>query len=348
MSALAPSSPAEVARELARATGAGTAVDVVGGGTRSRRGRPTPVAGVALHTSGLTRVVAHEPADLTLTVEAGIRVTEVARLAAGAGQCWPQADVRPGSTLGGVLATASSGRERLRAGPVRDSLLEVVVATGDGRLVTAGGRTVKGVSGYDIPRLAVGSLGTLGVIVQATIKLWPLPPARGWFAAAGSLDDRLAAAARLLAGPVRPAAVLLTGGGVAVELTGPPEDVTAPEGFAALEQAPPEVSGEGLMEVGVPPPRLGDLARALEAGGLDYEARMGVGTCTVAIARAEDVAAVRAAASGLGGHAVVSDAPDALREDPWGPPPPGLHLMRRLRDAFDPAGILNRRQLLWA
>jgi glycolate oxidase FAD binding subunit len=108
------------------------------------------------------------------------------------------------------------------------------------------------------------------------------------------------------------------------------------------------VSGEGLMEVGVSPPRLGDLARALEAGGLDYEARMGVGTCTVAIARAEDVAAVRAAATRLGGHAVVSDAPDALREDPWGPPPPGVHLMRRLRDTFDPAGILNRRQLLWA
>ena len=247
-----------------------------------------------------------------------------------------------------MLATASSGRERLRAGAVRDSLLEVVVATGDGRLVTAGGRTVKGVSGYDIPRLAVGSLGTLGVIVQATIKLWPVPPARGWFAAEGSLDARLAAAERLIAGPARPSAVLMTRGRLAVELTGPPEDVTAPEGFAPLDEAPPEPAGAGLMEVGVSPPRLGALARALEAGGLDYEARMGVGTCTVAIARAEDVAAVRTAALGLGGHAVVSDAPDDLREDPWGPPPPGVHLMRRLRDAFDPAGILNRRQLLWA
>jgi glycolate oxidase FAD binding subunit len=207
---------------------------------------------------------------------------------------------------------------------------------------------VKGVAGYDIPRLAVGSLGTLGVIVQATIKLWPMPRARGWFAAQGSLDHRLAAAERLLAGPVRPAAVLVAPGRVAVELTGPPEDVTAPEGFAPLAEAPPAVAGEGLMEVGVSPPRLGELARALEAGGRDYEARMGVGTCTVAIARADDVAAVRAAATALGGHAVVSDAPDALREDPWGGPPPGIHLMRRLRVAFDPAGILNRRQLLWA
>ena len=205
-------------------------------------------------------MIAHEPADLTLTVEAGIAATEVARIAATAGQCWPQADIRPGSTLGGVLAAAASGRERLRAGPVRDSLLEVVVATGDGRLVKAGGRTVKGVSGYDIPRLAVGSLGTLGVIVQATIKLWPIPPARAWFAAEGPLAERRAAAERLLAGPARPTAVLLSAGRVAVELTGPPEDVVPPEGFAPLDAPPPEPAGAGMVEAAVSPPRLGDLA----------------------------------------------------------------------------------------
>ena len=69
---------------------------------------------------------------------------------------------------------------RLRQGPVRDSLMEVVVATGDGRVVTGGGRTVKLVTGFDLPRLMVGSLGTLGVIVQATLKLWPEPMAAQW------------------------------------------------------------------------------------------------------------------------------------------------------------------------
>ena len=348
MSVLAPGSPAELAELLRAATAAGRPLDVVGGGTRSARGRPDPRADDLVSTAGLARVVAHEPADLTLTVEAGIAAAEVERVAAGAGQCWPQADVRPGSTLGGVLAAAASGRGRLRAGPVRDSLLEVVIATGDGRLVTAGGRTVKGVSGYDVPRLAVGALGTLGVIVQATIKLWPLPPARGWFAAEGSLEERLAAAAAVLAAPARPNAVLVTPGLVAVELAGPAEDVVPPPGFVALAQAPGEPGGTGRVEAGVPPPLLGDLARELEAAGLAYEARMGVGTCVVAVASADEVDAVRARARALGGHAVVTDAPDALRRDPWGPPPPGLHLMRRLRDAFDPAGILNRRQLLWA
>lgn len=348
MTTLTPSCPEQVADELRRASGTGTPVDIVGGGTRSRRGMPGPRAGHDLHTAGLDRVVAHEPADLTLTVEAGIPMTELARVAASAGQCWPQGEVRPGSTLGGVLAAAASGRERLRAGAVRDSLLEVVIVTGDGRLVTAGGRTVKGVSGYDIPRLTVGALGTLGVIVQATIKLWPMPPARAWFGAEGPLEARVAAAQALLAGPVRPATVLLTPGRVAVQLTGPPEDVVAPAGFVPRDSAPAAPSGVGLMEAGVAPPRLGELARALEEQGLDYEARMGVGTVLVAVADDDQIRGVRAAAAALGGHAVVTDAPDGLLTDPWGPPPPGLHLMKRLREAFDPAGILNRRLLLWA
>jgi glycolate oxidase FAD binding subunit len=345
---LTPTSPQEVCEALAEATAARSGVVVVGGGTRSRRGRPGPPADRELRTSGIARVVAHEPADLTLTVEAGMAASEAARIAASAGQSWPQADIRPGSTVGGVLATAASGRRRLRAGAVRDSLLEVVVATGDGRLVTAGGRTVKGVSGYDIPRLAVGSLGTLGVIVQATLKLWPLPPARGWFALEGSLEERLAAADRLRRTEIRPTCVLLNPDTLVVELAGPAGDVRAPEGFTPRDAPPDEPRGVGIVEVGVSPARLGQLAWAIEGEGLPYEARMGVGTCHVVAESADDVARIRSWAGALGGHAVVLDGPDELRADPWGPAPPGVHLMKRLRDSFDPAGILNARMLVWA
>ena len=348
MTVLAPASPAEAAAALAEATAARARVAVVGGGTRSRRGRPGPPADCELRTTGMDRMVAHEPADLTLTVEAGIAVTEVVRIAASAGQAWPQAEVREGSTVGGVLASAASSRARLRAGAVRDSLLEVVLATGDGRLVTAGGRTVKGVSGYDIPRLAVGSLGTLGVIVQVTLKLWPLPPARGWFASQGTLAQRLATGERALSAPVRPVSVLLGPASVAVELAGPPEDVQAPEGFAAIDGAPPVPAGSGVVEAGVSPPRLGALAGRLEEAGLDYEAWLGVGICRVAVSSAGDVVRVRSEALALGGHAVVIDGPDELRADPWGPPPPGVHLMKRLRERFDPAGVLNGQMLVWA
>jgi glycolate oxidase FAD binding subunit len=345
---ISPASQQEAAEALARASAEGERVVVTGGGTRSRRGRPAPPAGLELRTGGLRRVIAHEPADLTATVEAGLPAADLEALAASAGQCWPQADIRPGSTVGGVLAAAASGRARLRSGPVRDSVLEVVLATGDGRVVKGGGRTVKGVAGYDVPRLAVGSLGTLGVILQATLKLWPIPVARGWFGADGDLPGRLAIAAAALAGPARPASVLLAPGRVAVELAGAPEDVVAPPGTEPLDVAPPEPSGRGTVEAGVPPPRLPDLADLLEGAGLGYEARMGVGTCLVAVESTEDVERVRGWALALGGHATVIDGPDDLRADPWGPEPPGAHLMRRLRDAFDPAGILNPHLLVWA
>ncbi len=344
---LTPASADELAAVLRDATAARRSIDVVGGGTRSRRGRPGPAGDLELRTGGLRRVVAHEPGDLTITVEAGLAATALAEVAASAGQEWPQADVRPGSTVGGILATGSSGRRRLRSGAVRDSVLQIVVATGDGRLVTAGGRTVKGVSGFDIPRLAVGAHGTLGVIVQVTLKLWPLPVARGWFGATGPLDDRLAAARSLLGGPERPTAIILTPGRIDVEMAGPPDDVRPPAGTEPAGE-PPAPRGAGLVEAGVPPPRLADLARRLEAEGLPYEARMGVGTCLVAVADASEVARVRTWAIGLGGHASVLDGADALRADPWGPAQPGLALMRRLREAFDPAAVLNGRLVPWA
>jgi len=336
---LAPATQAETAEALREASREGRRLRPRGGGTRSRRGPPAPADEAVLSTAGLRRVVDHQPADLTVTAEAGLPALELAELVGGAGQRWPQAELRPGSTVGGVLAAAASGRLRLRHGPVRDSLLEVVVATGDGRLVTGGGRTVKGVAGYDLPRLMVGSLGSLGVIVQATLKLWPEPPAQGWFGAEGPIESRLELAARLLRDVHRPAAVLLGPGWLAVCLEGPPEDVAPPDGTAPAE-APPPLAARGLVQVGVAPPDLPGLARSLEARGTPFEAQLGVGACVAGVETADEVAAVRALAADLGGHAVVVDGPDDLRVDPWGPTPPGLEVMRRVKAAFDPAGVL--------
>jgi glycolate oxidase FAD binding subunit len=222
---------------------------------------------------------------------------------------------------------------------VRDSLLEVVLATGDGRLVKGGGRTVKGVAGYDVPRLAVGSLGTLGVITQVTLKLWPEPPARAWHRFAGPLEDRLAHAEAVRRGPVPATALLVTPDALHVCLEGPPEDVVAPRGLSPAT-APPAPAWDATAEIGVPPMRLAELVRALEAEGTAYEAQVGVGICRAAPASAPHVGALRALAAGLGGHLQLIDAPEELRGEP-APPPPGLELMRRLRAAFDPAGVLN-------
>ena len=275
----APASIDEAAALLAEATRAGRRLRPVGGGTHSGAGFPDPQA-EPLSTAGLRRLVEHQPADLTVTVEGGMPATELAERVGRAGQAWPQAELRPGSTVGGLLAAAASGRGRLRYGPVRDSLLEVVLVTGDGRVVKGGGRTVKGVAGYDLPRMAVGSRGTLGLLAQVTLKLWPVPPASAWFRAEGPLEERLEAGARVMREVHRPAAVLLGPGWLAIRLDGYPQDMVAPSGTAAGGE-PPGLEATGLVRAAVPPVALAELVRALEAEARPYEAALGVGTCAV-------------------------------------------------------------------
>ena len=344
--ALSPTTVAEVAAMLAEASASGQRVLPIGGGTHLRQGRPEAVD-LDLSTRGLNRIVAHEPADLTVTVEGGVSVVDLDAALATAGQCWPQVDVLPGATVGGVLAAAVSGRTRIRNGPVRDGLLEVVVATGDGRVVKAGGKTVKGVAGFDLCRLLVGSMGSLGVICEVTLKLWPRPAALGWFGVQGSTDDCLAAARRVMATHHRPAALILTPGALAVQLAGTPSDVVAPEDFAVVDE-PTRLSAVGRLRVGVPPTRLAEMVASLDQDRRAFEALVGVGSVEVAVESTADIEAVRAQAIALGGHAIVIDGPGALRVDPWGPPPPGAGLMKRIKATFDPAGILAPGRLVEA
>lgn len=337
-----PASRTELVRLLAAASRRRAGVEIAGGGAHRALARPAPAPAVRLQTAGLARVVDHTPADLTVTVEGGHDATALSRVLAAHGQWWPQADIRPGATVGGILAAGASGRDRLREGPVRDSVLEVVVATGDGRLVTAGGRTVKNVSGFDLPRLMVGARGTLGVIVQVTLKLWPLPAASGWFRAAGTPEETLARAAALVAAPVRPAAVLLTPGAAYARLVGPAADVIAPPGWSATDGPPGPPGGGASLAVGVPPLRVGELVVGLHDRDLAFEAQAGVGACVVGVDSPAAATGVRELATALGGHAVVRHDGLGLGLDPFGPAPAGVVQMGRLRDAFDPAHILNR------
>lgn len=341
MTVITPTDRAELARELARATRDRTPVRIRGGGTASRHGLAGADPSRTVLTTGLGRVLAHEPADLTVTVEGGADADALRDALAARGQMWAQPAVRPGATVGGLLATAASGLSRLRYGAIRDGLLEVVLCTGDGRIVTAGGKTVKGVAGYDLPRLAVGSFGTLGVIVEVTLKLWPIPVHDGWFAMRGTVAEIAAAADRLLRTVHRPVAVVWEPGVLWVRLAGADDDVRPPAGMEADAGGPPRPQWEATLQVGVPPARIRDLAAGLDAEGLAFQALPGVGTCAVAVDAAERVGIVRELALALGGHAAITDAPEELRTDPWGPPPAGLGIMRRLRAGFDPAGILN-------
>ncbi len=340
---LTPSTVAEVQDAMAAASADGTRIVPTGGGTRRR-----PVAspgGRLLSTAGLADVLQHVPAELTATVQSGVPVSAFAKLLEDAGQWWPQADHRPGSTVGGVVAAAASSRYRLRYGPVRDSLLEVVLVTGDGRLVKGGGPTVKSVAGYDIPRLAAGSLGTVGVIVQVTVKLTPLPPLSEWFHVEEPLAGRLARADEIARTTFRPEAILLTSRGLHVRLAGPSADVLPPAGMTT-STAPPEPAGDTMVHVGVPPARLVEFVTRVDNLDVDYIAEFGTGICDVAVADAATAAEIAESAVRLDGHAVITTDGGAPAVHA-APRDPRLRAVEeRLRTVFDPRGTLRPPDLL--
>jgi glycolate oxidase FAD binding subunit len=178
-------------------------------------------------------VVEHVPAEMTVRVRAGTTVAALDGALAEHGQCVALPDA-PGATVGGVLAVGRSGLRRLGWGPVRDAVLEVRYVSAEGDLVKGGGPTVKNVSGFDLPRLLVGSLGTLGIIAEVVLRTRPVPLAERWHAAPEGTDPF--ALRRALH---RPACVLWDGTFTWVLLDGHPADVDAESarfGLAPVER----------------------------------------------------------------------------------------------------------------
>jgi glycolate oxidase FAD binding subunit len=174
-----PHDAAGVAAALAWASERRLAVLIRGGGTKLGWGRPPDRLDLLLDTSRLSRVRAHQPGDLTVTVEAGVRLGELNRMLALHGQWLPlDPPFAEDATIGGLLATNDSGPLRHRHGTPRDLVIGIQLATADGQLAKAGGQVVKNVAGYDLSKVVSGSFGSLAAIVSATFKLLPLPPAR--------------------------------------------------------------------------------------------------------------------------------------------------------------------------
>ncbi len=175
-------------------------------------------ADLALSTRGLDRVVSVSPADLVATVEAGTPMEALRRRLAEEGM-WLAIDPpgRPERSLGSVVATATAGPLRHGFGPVRDHVLGCTVATGDGRLVRAGGRVVKNVAGYDLTKLQVGGFGGFGVIAEVHLRLRTLPRADVTIIARGPRDSLTSAARDLLAAGLLPATLELLSPALAAE-----------------------------------------------------------------------------------------------------------------------------------
>jgi glycolate oxidase FAD binding subunit len=318
------------------------AVDIAPVGARTHWEVGGPAVAGATEVRAPVGIIAYEPADMTITVGAGTSFDELDRVLAEQGQqCALDPRART-ATVGGILACGLSGVRRLRHGPVRDHVLEVRFQTGDGRLVTGGGPTVKNVTGYDLPRLFVGSLGTIGVLHQATLRCRPRPARSQWFT---GVDTARA---------FRPAARLWDGEREAVLLEGVDVDVEAESRDLVALAAPPAFpDGPHRGRISVAPGAVRACAAALTRassesasapGDLRWCAELGVGTIHVAADDAAALARARSVAHAHGGW-MLREAGGAVDDDGYGCRLPNGGLMRRVKDSFDPAGRLNRNRL---
>jgi glycolate oxidase FAD binding subunit len=389
--AMRPDDAGDAARNLYACDQVPAAVVVWGGGTQMRLGAPPRRYEVAFSTERMTRLLEYEPADLTCRVEAGMRLRDLQATLRAQGQRLPLDPPHPErATVGGMVAANTNGLTRGRYGTVRDWVIGIAVAYPSGKVARAGGKVVKNVAGYDLMKLHVGALGTLGVVAEVNFKVQARPEAEATllthFEAPGpALEVGLKLARQYLA-PA--AAIVLDGdslsgslpppragegraggatrwtlalkfdgygrevnaasdlairfireaGGTVEESEIPPafwdaaRDWSAPEDDAVVLRAVVPLTSSQLLMAAVPPD-----ARVLA------QPASGVVDVRVPLSTAGETLARLRGAAGAEGQVVVAAAPASVKQtvDVWGPPPPGFPIMRALKQALDPNGILN-------
>lgn len=412
IAAIRPQNRQEVAEVLKWASSQQISVFAWGGGTQMNLGNVPETVDLVLDIGRLSRILDHQPADLTTTVEAGITLDRLQLELSSKGQFLPlNAPLSAFATVGGTLAANVTGPLRIAYGQPRDWLIGISVVSAGGVETKAGGRVVKNVTGYDLNKLYTGSLGTLGIIVEATFKLSPMPPQQrillGEFQ---TLAAGVEATSKLLnqawapqglqivdgqaSGQLRVAfnaplpEHLGTGSVVAVAfLSGRPRAVqrrldecirslrnSGATGVAVLNEPEGGQLIKGLTNLGwsqttkpylgikvnVPPSSLAELV-----GRYQQDSSLGLPPGIVAdpafgmarlfwwsgsVSDWMDDSLVLAAifrtrelAREAGGTALVERCPLPLKKqlDVWGDQPQGMDIMRRIKQKFDPQGILN-------
>ena len=376
---VAPGTAQEIAQVLQYCSSAGLAVIPRGGGTKLGLGNRPQKADLILSTERLNRVIEHAWGDMTVIVEAGCTIENVQRAVGEHGQrlaadpLWPDK-----CTVGGLLATAESGTLRIRYGAMRDLVLGVEVALPDGSLIKAGGKVVKNVAGYDLTKLMIGSLGTLGVITRAVFRLHPLPVAAASYSA--SLSSAGEAVKLLLA--ILDSHLVYTGLqvradradhiSVDVRVEGIPESlqdqyaklaqiadgVTFAESVGDPWKARQELFAGGgaslICKCSVLPSQIGSLcdavfrhAKSAEVAATIVAQATGVAEVRMDAARPPSLVEVlqqlRADVDSLDGTLVVQQCPASVKEalDVWGSLKDDFALMEQIKIKFDPARTLN-------
>jgi glycolate dehydrogenase FAD-binding subunit len=396
---------AEVAAEtLIWAAGHDLAVIACGGATKLGIGNPPRKYDIALCTRNLTKVRYYEPSDLTAGVGAGTALADLQALLKPDG-LWLPLDSSGGgkATLGGIVATNASGPLRHFYGAPRDMVVGMQIATTEGKLVRTGGRVVKNVAGYDLGKLMIGSCGTLGVVTEVNLKLFPLPAEHQTFVLpTGTLGVARDLRRSILTSPIDPLRMaLLDAEAAAIVHPESPADVSGHEPEIWLEVGGSQSVVERTRN------ELEGLSRAVGAKVQPYDREVSDGTWqgisdfsnwvaktyqgtvvlkgTLPIANVEEflrlaqqeahsekinmagiaipgvgilhlgllnpqntsevanlVRRLRRAAEKSGGALMVVSAPAELKAqvNAWGEPRTGFELMRKLKAAWDPKGIL--------
>lgn len=364
----------EALRACVAAIGArGGTLVALGQGAHRALGHAPARYDVALSCARLDRLRAYTPADMTVTVEAGMTVAALARVLDAEGQWLPLDPPLPDrTTIGGLVAADLGGALCASQGRVRDFVIGIAAVTAAGRLVHGGGTVVKNVAGYDLMKLLIGSLGTLAVVTEVTLKVRPRPPVRRCVVLdAGNVSRGLALAATLAAVDAlaltfvvgAEARLVLVLGGVdedvavaraavaagapdaAVVLDVPVDDPAARALLADVRDFVRTAPGEIVARVTSLPTRTPALAAALASGASRMQVDPRAGRTTLTLATTEPVPAIAALVAIAAAHdaqLVLERWPEALagEVEVWRPLPAALPLMRRMKDTLDPQATL--------
>lgn len=341
----------------------GERLTFIGGATELSVGSPVDAE---LHTKNLSRIVDYAPSDMVMTVEAGVTLAQLQETARAERQRLALDPPHPDrATIGGLVATGAYGPRRTRYGAIRDLIIGVTMVRADGVIARGGGKVVKNVAGFDLPKVACGSLGTLGMIATATFRLHPLPEASSTVRFDGLAADRVFALVKSVRdAQLEPSSV------VAVRSNGTYDVGFRFEGFAkGVEQQTERIlklgtavrddesfwkrhdvareAGSLRVKVGALPSKfaevdktIGPILASLHNASFAWYATLGLGFLSGEVDDAP--AATRsllAARHSL--RVIVNAAPREIDIDPWGPTTNAFPIMEQLKLRFDPDRRLN-------